>query len=164
MERVLFLFAILLVSVPAGAVNVPDQARVSAGLAQHLQTLGPDQEVAVIVRFAGRTDLTLFNNPVIAERRSQIIQTLQQKAAHSEKPLVNFLKGRPARQVKSLWLINGVALKVPARMVDELSRVPRVESISLDATLAAPAPLAAGSAPAEWNLSMIGAPSLWQLG
>ncbi len=164
MERALFLFALLLVTASAGAVNAPAQARISAGLEQHLQNLGPDQEVAVIVRFVGKTDFSLFNNPVIAERRSQIIQTLQQKAAHAEKPLLNFLNGRAARQIKSLWLINGVALKVPARVVDELRRVPRVESISLDATLAAPAPLAAGSAPPEWNLSMIGAPQLWQQG
>lgn len=164
MERVLFLFALLMVTAAAGVANAAIPARISAGLEQHLQKLGPDQEVAVIVRFAGKADLHRLNNPVVAERRAQIIQTLQQTAARSEKPLLNFLKGRAARQIKSLWLINGVALTVPARMVKELRRLPTVEIISLDATLAVPTPMAAGTAPPEWHLSMIGAPQLWQQG
>ncbi len=158
------LFALLFASVMAGAVNAAPPARISAGLEQRLQALAPDNEVAVIIRFAGRPDLRPFMDAPLAKRRAQIIRALRQKATQSERPLRNFLNRQPARKLKSLWLINGLGVKIPARLVDAMRKFPGVESISLDATLAAPPPAGGSAAPPEWNLNMLGAPQLWQQG
>ncbi len=158
------LFAILATVLAAGAVNAAAPARITPGLEQRLQTLSPDKEIALIIRFAGRPDLRPLNESGLSQRRARIIRILQAESARSEKPLLNFLKGRPARQIKSLWLINGLAVKVPGRLVEELRRFPEVESISLDLTLSVPVPEGASTVTPEWNLSMLGAPLLWQQG
>lgn len=158
------LFALLLATVLAGAVNAAALARIAPGLEQRLSMLGPDKEVAVIIRLSGKADPRVFNDTAVAERRTRIINMLQQTVARSEKPVLNFLKGRPARQIKRLWLINGLAVTVPARVVEELRRIPGVESISLDAILQAPVPQVGSAVTPEWNLSMLGAPSLWGQG
>ena len=157
------LFALLFATMMAGAANAAP-ARISSELEQRLQVLSPDNDVAVIIRFAGRPDLRAFRDFAPAQRRANIIRVLQRNATQSERPLRNFLRGQPARKLKSLWLINGFGVKLPARLVKGLRKLPGVESISLDATLAVPAPAAASTAPPEWNLNMLGAPQLWQQG
>jgi len=140
----------------------------SAGIAPELeamlQTVAPDQEIGVIVRFSGRPNLEALPAGDQAARRSAIITALRKQAEHSQKPMLEFLQDTPARQVISLWMINGMSLRLPAHAASQLVRVPLVQSISLDATLSAPQTVAASSAPAEWNLSLIGAPQLWQNG
>ncbi len=160
MARILLMLALLFATVSVNAAP----AKIAPGLEKSLQTLGPDNEVALIVRFAEKVDLRAFNRAMPAERRAQIIRALQQNAARSEKPLRNILKGKSARRVKSLWLINGLAVTVPSRVVQELLEQPGVESISLDATLLIPIAQGGSAAPPEWNLSMLGAPQLWQQG
>lgn len=157
------LLALLFATVLGGAVQAAP-ARLAVGLERQLQVLKPDNEVAVIIRFKGRPDLRAFKDRAPAKRKALIIRALRQQAAQSERPLRNFLKGRLARRLKSLWMINGVSVKIPARLIDKLRQLPGVESISLDATLGTPAPTGGGSAPPEWNLTMLGAPQLWQGG
>lgn len=157
------LFALLLAAVIAGTVNA-EPARITAVLEQHLQMLGPDDKVAVIIRFGDRPSLSAFRDFAQAARREKIIRFLQQNAAEAERPLRSFLKRQHIHRLKSLWLIHGLGARVPARLINDLSRFPGVESITLDSTLTAPAPLAGSSAPPEWNLSLIGAPQLWQQG
>ncbi len=163
-KMVRILFALLLATWFAGTAYAAAPARITAQLEQHLQKLEPDKEVAIIVRFSGKANLREFSNALPSERRPQIIRALQAKAALSEKPLVDFLKRKPVRRIKSLWLINGLALTVPVRLVEPLRRGFGVESISLDGMLAAPPPAIGSAATPEWNLAMLGAPQLWQQG
>lgn len=139
-------------------------ARIAAPLRDALQGIDLQQEVGVIVRFKGRPDLQLLKDPDLRVRRKKIIDALRQRADQAERPLRSFLRNRPARNFISLWLINGASLRVPARLVPLLAQLPTVESIGLDATLSVPATPTASSAPAEWNLALIGAPQLWQQG
>ncbi|HKJ77391.1 MAG TPA: S8 family serine peptidase, partial [Gammaproteobacteria bacterium] len=72
-------------------------------------------------------------------------------------------RGR-AHHLRDLWLINGMAVKIPAHRVARLAGRPGVERVSLDLALAAPVVSYGVSAPAGWNLSAVGAPDLWQMG
>jgi bacillopeptidase F len=148
-------------------LGLPMQVQ-SAGIAPELesmlQAVAPEQEIGVIVRFSGRPNLDALPAGDQAARRSAIITALRKQAEHSQKPMLEFLRDTPARQVVSLWMINGMSLRLPAHAASQLVHVPLVQSISLDATLSASETAAASSAPAEWNLSLIGAPQLWQNG
>jgi bacillopeptidase F len=158
------LFALLFATVMAGPLNAAPAAMIDRGLERALRATPPDNEVAVIVRFAGKPALGALKDIAPARRKAQLIRSLRQKAAESEAPLRQFLRSRAVGKPRSLWLINGLAVKLPARLVEQLRLVPGVERVTLDATLAAPTPQAGGTAPAEWNLTLLGAQQLWQQG
>lgn len=157
------LFALLFAAVMTEIVNAAP-ARIDAELERQLQAFAPDTEVAVIIRFTGIPDLRVFKDLPTEKKRESIIRALRRENALSEQTLRAFLLRKPSRGLKSLWLINGFGVRVPARLVNQLSRLQGIESISLDATLAAPQPQAGTSAPPEWNLTMLGAQQLWQQG
>lgn len=139
-------------------------ATVGSELAGVLDTATPEQPVPIIVRFTGRLDPNSFATLPTAQRSEQLIRALQQQAERSRAPLHDFLAANGASEVKPLWLINGMGVTLPARAVKQLSNQAGVESLTLDATLAVAQTTQASAAPPEWNLTLIGADTLWQQG
>lgn len=150
----------LVLALPAQAQT----ARFNTALDAVLAGAAPDERVAVIVRFSERPDPGQFKDAEPAVRRGRIITALQAQNERSARPLHSFLRGKPVEAVTPLWLINGMSLRLPARLLPQLAQVPGVDSIALDATLSVPGTTQASTAPAEWNLSLIGATELWQQG
>lgn len=150
----------LVLALPAQA----QAARFNTALDAVLAGAAPDERVAVIVRFSERPDPGQFKDAEPAVRRGRIITALQAQNERSARPLHSFLRGKPVEAVTPLWLINGMSLRLPARLLPQLAQVPGVDSIVLDATLSVPETTQASAAPAEWNLSLIGATALWQQG
>ena len=95
-----------------------------------------------------------------------VIVTLKGRPGSSPTVVKSLLKSRAIEDIQTLWIINGMALKANADAIRELAVQPEVESIRIDATLAAPQPLAAGGgAPSDgWNLGDIRAPEFWAMG
>lgn len=139
-------------------------APVSAALEQALADAAPEQPLPIIIRFAERVDPGSLNAGDRAQRREQLIRALQAQAERSQAPLRPYLRQNGAQKERSLWLINGLSLTLPARAVAALAQRPGVESITLDATLAVGQTTQGNAAPAEWNLALIGADQLWQQG
>ena len=140
-------------------------ADVDPRLAAALEGRGPDEPVAVIVRMKGAPDPHGFTASDPAQRRADMVRALKASAARDEARLRPALESAGGRNVRSLWLIHGVSLSLPAAAVEQLARRSDVESISLDGTLKAPGAAAASTtATPEWNLTLIGAPSLWGSG
>ena len=156
---ILFLSGFLVCA--ASAAQGRDKAR---DLQEALQTLGPDDEIAVIVKFADKVDVRQFKDKGKAQRGAKMIKALKEKADRTQGPVRAFLEKRKAKHMKPLWIINGIAATVPAGAVRELALQPGVESISLDYTLSAPVTTTGTAALPEWNLSAINAPALWSLG
>lgn len=150
----------LLLALPLQAQTV----RITPELDTVLQHSAAEQKVAVIVRFKERPEPQQFKGTDRAVRRGQIIAALREQNERSARPLHSFLRGKPAESVTPLWLINGVSLQLPAHLVAQLAQVPGVESVGLDATLSVSETVPASTAPAEWNLTLIGATELWQQG
>lgn len=133
-------------------------------LQRSLQGLNPDTEVAIIIKLR---DTTPPQTPEITDRktrRSFQLNKFRENAHASRSGLRTYLSSQGAKGEKDLWLINGVAAHVPARLVAQLASRAEVVSVRLDAVLAAPAPVVGLPAAADWNLVMIKANDLWTLG
>ncbi len=145
----------------AGTVHAGE---VSSSLQTILEGVIPHARVDVIIKLMDRVDTRRFTSSDLRLRRSRIIKALKSKASETQGPIDSFLRGCGAERIKSLWLINGIAARVPAALVPRLAARPMVEAVSLDEVLEAPevTPMYAGTA--EWNLSGVSAPLLWDMG
>ena len=157
------LFALLVVFLVAVA-NHAESAELSTDLAEILETAAPTDEIAIIVRLRSRVDLRPFNRDSTRTRRRRIVQALRRRAKRSQRPLHELARIMGARSSRELWLINGLAIEAPPRLIDRLARHPDVESISLDGVVTLFGHSTGSGGTAEWNLDAIHAPEVWQLG
>ena len=136
----------------------------SANLQSILQTTNPHKEISVIVELADKADISHLKQKDKKLRRAMIIRALKQKSDLTQVPLRTFLKNKKARRIVKLWLINGVAVKAPVKVIKRLADMPGIKSIKLDAIIQAPVTTLGSQAPAEWNIDSIRAPELWARG
>ena len=66
--------------------------------------------------------------------------------------------------MKSLWITNSVAVTVPAFVIGELSSLPQIASIELDAVIEAPLIEPTETGTPRWNIDRVNAPVLWGVG
>ncbi len=124
----------------------------------------PDEEIQVIVTMKDKVNAALFRDGDKRLRQEKLVKALKSKSDQTQRPLKTHLKNRGARQMKDLWVINGVAVTIRADAIRELEKLPGIESIRQDYVLQAPAvTYGSGSAP-EWNLNAVHASDLWALG
>lgn len=129
-----------------------------------LAVLSPDEEVNVIISLADKVALEAFQQKEKTIRRAELVRALKNKAAATQGPIRAFLQGKGAKRITPLWAINGIAATARAQVVAALSKNPLIESIRLDDTLQMPDPTFNETQAIEWNLDMVGAPKLWDLG
>jgi bacillopeptidase F len=129
-----------------------------------LSSLSDQDEISVIITLSDKIDPRQIRDGGKSLLRSKIIKALRNKADVAQAPLKVFLEGRGARKLRSLWLINGMAVTAKPDVVRELTSFPGIEEIKLDETIQAPVVVQEVSAIPEWNLSAIRAPELWALG
>lgn len=157
-----------LLSVTFNANAGTNAATIGPRLQQALQELAPDDDVPIIIRFKDRVNSKQFreSNKSLrkSKRRAKFIRALKDKSQRSSKLSKSLLTASGAKGSKSLWLINGLAVTVSAKRIARLANRPGIDSIVLDAKLAAPVSSIGESSVAGWNLSAIAAPELWQLG
>jgi bacillopeptidase F len=142
-------------------------AKITPELQETLRSSQPDNEVSVIVILSDKVDLNLFKmtkNENKSLHRSRIVNALRDKAELTQGPLRFFLEKSGAKNIKNLWIINGLSVTVPASLIDEIAAQPVVESVRLDSVIKAPVMTAGFPTVSEWNLTLIRAPELWNLG
>ena len=138
--------------------------KVTPELQKTLQASHPDDEVSVIITLSDKADINPFKDKPKSLRRAGIIKALKSKADLTQRPLKAHLEGRGARKIKSLWLINGIAVTARGHVIEELAALPEVESIKPDGVINLPeVGIEAAAIPEEWNISAIRAPELWNL-
>ena len=123
----------------------------------------PRREIAVIVKGKEKAPLETIRDRDKSRRRSKIVKALK-SAAESQRDVGRILKRERIGKAKQLWIINGIALRANGNVIRELAALPQVESIVLDETVNAPEPSCTSPGPPEWNIGMIGAPQVWDLG
>ncbi|WP_428033786.1 S8 family serine peptidase [Amphritea sp.] len=96
--------------------------------------------------------------------RSDIIHSLREQLISSRKELDPLLDFSAQGEIKDLWLINSVALTLPAYMVETLSQLPQVSSLRADLLTAAPGQAYTPPSTPEWNIDSINVPPLWSQG
>ncbi|MEZ4648590.1 MAG: S8 family serine peptidase [Candidatus Eisenbacteria bacterium] len=112
-------------------------------LNQVLRYALPDETVPVIVYFQTRglpeADRSRIRALPRGIRKEEGARELRRRAERSQAPLRSFLRGLEARgeatNVRSLWLVNAVAVHVPAARVYELLGLPDVRRVDWDPIL-----------------------------
>ena len=124
-----------------------------------------DDLTPVIIRLSDQANLAEIRDVDRHVKRAKIVAALKDKAEKTQGPLQSLLMSGGVADGKNLWLVNGVAVKVPGYLINEIASFPGVEAVVLDAVVQAP-PVAKTTAlqPAEWNISKINAPSMWSMG
>ena len=149
------------------------EAKVAPDVRQALDSLPAGERLSVIVTFHHQADLAHFEAASRAGRLEQVVRTLQQTARATQLPFRAVLdKQRQERQIDQVthfWIFNGLSLSASAQAIAALAARPEVGSIALDETIPAPpelvrAPGELALSASEWNLKMVNAPALWQLG
>ena len=146
------------------ASGVAQAGVVAADLHKHLAVRSALDEVDVIIQLADREDLAAFNQPTRAQRLPRLVRALKARADRTQAPVANAARELGARNLKQLWSINALALRLPAARVQQLANHPAVQTIRLDGLLQAPVSAAGVSATPEWNLGAVKSPDLWALG
>jgi len=167
MKKIIKKTTLLLIVYLVLALNIdggPLAGTIGPRLEAVLSTLEPGDDVAVIITLSDQLDPKLFRDKNKKQRRIKLIKALKSKAEASQKELEAFLKGEKARRLISFWIFNGAAAIVPAGRVNALAQQPGVASVKLDAAVNAPEPTPAASATPEWNINLVNAPALWNLG
>jgi len=93
-----------------------------------------------------------------------LIKAQKRKAHLTQKPLSLFLNKNGVRNIKRLWLINSMAFTAKAAAIDRLRDRVEIAGVRLDYTIHLPETLYTSGGPAEWNINIIDAPELWNLG
>ena len=128
----------MLVCLPAGAWP---SGVITPELQQVLQSVAPDEEVSAIVTLADKVDkvdVSRIQEEGETLRRAELLETLRRKAEATQAPLKTFLESRGVQRIRSLWIINGMAITARAEVILELAEQPGVESIRLDTALSVP--------------------------
>lgn len=146
--------------------------RIEPELLQSLNSSAPGNEYAVIVKLSDKVDVRLMKASLAREespvRQARIVQALREKAMVSQSGIRVVLEAKQregkVRNAKSLWIVNGFALTANAGAIRELGERDDVEEIIPDRIIALGQTASAPAAGGKWNLDMVGAPILWQLG
>lgn len=135
---------VLAVVLPASA-PAEESGKIGPRLQTALDTLDPDDEVAVVIDFLGGVDLQRYGDREPGEDRSELIKALKAEADRTQAAIAAILESRGVAGAKQLWLSNQMAVTVPVSLVDDLARRPEVERIKLDVVIPL-APETAGAA------------------
>ena len=152
--------------------GLPAQANViDPDLQALLDTLGPDDEVDVLVTLTDQVDLKKvkdkYKDKPKNDLRTALITKLKAKKDKTQQAIKDFLKGKVIK-ITSLWIFNGLAVTATKEVIIELANQPGIENIRIDDILVKSDSSSAGATAPEgapaWNLNTIRAPELWALG
>jgi len=121
-----------------GANSARAAATIGPKLAAELDTAKRDDVIPVIITLSDKVDLDKFKDKNLSVRRNNLITDLKSKANQSQRGLEGFLRAKGASEIKYLWLINALAVRLSASDIRVVEKRPGVESIRLDYTVSAP--------------------------
>ncbi len=172
-------FSLLLAGIAAGPAGA---AEVQRELVRKLESAAPDQLFNVFIRLHEQLDtqatMQAVSDMSLRARRAHVIAELKNLARETQAPLLAELDAQRAvgavGDVKSLWVANLVIAEVNAATIRRLSADSAVSAIhevrpykpgeATDEMPVDPAALPAAGAAIEPNISLIGAPLLWERG
>ena len=170
-----FLKLILAFSVGFCLSPVPSMAaqkgKIDPFLQSKLTMAGFGEKIPVIVRMKNPVAVQSFATPsrkkgaIRTQARANLTQALKARAQQSRQPLQKLLDRHGIANSRQLWLINGMALQATPAQIEGISQMPDVASIVADQTIELPEIIPTQALePAEPNIDLVDAPSLWALG
>lgn len=123
-----------------------------------------NEEIPVIIQFADRVNARQFEVKDRHRRDNRLLRALKDKADRVQRPFDAELVRHGARKARQLWLINGIAVTVPAGAIESLARNPAVGRIQFDAVVPLATTVKSTPTSPGWNLSAMHVPEVWALG
>ncbi|MCP3869625.1 MAG: S8 family serine peptidase [Gammaproteobacteria bacterium] len=155
------LLSALLLFLTAAVVEAGD---IAPQLQEVLDTAAPQEEVAVIIQLKEQLDRKQFKKLKKKLRRHRLLKELKKKAATNQASLRAYLNNQGGKKLRSLWIINGVAVKAKPSVIRKLAKRPEVLEVRLDKPVPLVNDAVTASAAAQWNLAMLGTDALWAQG
>jgi len=147
-------------SAVAGRISLPVQPGISA-------SAGEAEWHSVIVTLKAQANLLNILDRNRNSRISKVEQALQTIADATQTRIRALIATRQSEgkvtEVEYFWVFNGLAITATADVIQELSALPEVRTVTPDDIIHAAAETEASGLP-EANLNLINAPELWQLG
>ena len=97
-------------------------------------------------------------------RHRRWLHMRKQRSLPARSRLRSFLQHRGAVVGDDLWLIDAMVVHATPATIKSLARQADVRDVRLDGTLTIPDVEVLDAAPVEWNVQMMNAPALWDLG
>jgi bacillopeptidase F len=164
-------------------------ATIGRDLERRMAAHGSHADTAVIIRFAGSIDVEPFAVTDRRTRNNRLMLALKAQTARHRADVEPLLVSLGAERIKDLWIVDGLAVTLPAVAVKQLATRDDIRTIDLDSLVQGgrpqrlPAARARPSGPAalesalhesrtsdapvgaaEWNIAAVHAPELWALG
>ena len=162
--RVSFASIFVIIFLIAGLASESRAGVIASDLEQILDSASEEEELPVIVTFRDTVDFHQFEGVQPKLRRSFMIKALKERTDTIKKPILSLLPAGKSRKAVSLWIINGIAAKVPPGIIRVLASHPDVEKIRLDYAITLPEETPGLPEEPEWNINAIGTQSLWAMG
>jgi serine protease AprX len=147
------------------------KGKIDPFLQSKLTMAGFGEKIPVIVRMKNPVAVQSFATPsrkkgaIRTQARANLTQALKARAQQSRQPLQKLLDRHGIANSRQLWLINGMALQATPAQIEGISQMPDVASIVADQTIELPEIIPTQALePAEPNIDLVDAPSLWALG
>ncbi len=154
----------------AGTIDTP--------LVESIMSADPNKALPVIIRLVKTTDRRNLQTKPMAP--GKLAERMKNNSAAAQGLLKARLKSKGIKGIVSLWMINGLSVRLTPEQILEIADDPNVESIVLDEVIVAPVapkpkpkgkPKARpqiepqGSVGGAWdNLGAVNAPAMWQNG
>ncbi|MFO7638877.1 MAG: S8 family serine peptidase [bacterium] len=141
---------------------VPELLEILAGA-------GPEEELNVIVRTRVQADLAALPPSTGYDEK---ISHLQATAEAAQRDILSWLATTGARDVRSFWLVSGIALTATPEVIRSMAARDDVQFVTDDFIItvgAGPVPPLTAAATAgtdlqEWNINKVRAPECWAAG
>ncbi len=137
---------------------------ISPQLQMVLDTAKPKEEIAVIVQLRDKVNRKQFKKFKKKIRRFKLLKELKKQASTNQVSLKSYLMSSGGKNMRSLWIINGFAVKAKPSVIKKLANRPEVLEVRLDT----PVPLVSDPVPAsaatQWNITMLDADLVWAEG
>jgi bacillopeptidase F len=155
------LYALLLFLFPTVLVMAGE---ISPQLQRVLDTAKPQEEIAVIVQLDDKIDRQQFKKFQKKIRRLNLLKELKKQAAENQASLKSYLMNSGGKDMRSLWIINGFAVKAKPTVIKRLVKRPEVVEVRLDEPVLLAIDTGSASAAGQWNITMLDADLVWAQG
>lgn len=147
-----------------GAIQPAEAGQISPELEAVLAQAAKTDEIPVIIELKSKVNVRQFKKFKKKLRRKKLIRALKQQAETDQAAIGDVLKGGKGRKMRQLWMINGVAVSTTPKTIRQLARVKAVKIVRLDSAIPLADPTPSGTGTASWNMAMIQADAMWDLG
>jgi len=128
-----------------------------------LTTSDPTASIPVIIEMADKFDVKSVR-VANAQGRANLVRGLKSKAAAAQQPINALLAKNGITHPKQLWLVNSIAVDVPAQLIPDIAAAVQVATVRLDQQIVLNATTAGSPSTPEWNIASVNADAVWAQG